>query len=216
MINLLYAVIGIVVLFGITEILWRHQKISHELIRKFLHISLGVFIAFWPFFLSWNQIYILVILFLVGILMARTLSFISKKITLFSSVKKLDRQSLGEIYFSLGIGFTALLTHDKYIFMASVLTLSLADGLAAIIGKRYGTTTKYRVFGAHKSLVGSAVFLVTTMIIIVIYYALSARAPSLMMILLLPPIATFVESFCDGGIDNLVIPLTILIALKNF
>lgn len=216
MLDLLYAIFGTAFLFIITENLWRSKKISHETTRKFLHISLGVFIAFWPFFLSWTEIYFLVFVFIVGIIAARNSKELSKKFTIFKTVKKLDRSSYGEIYFSLGIGLTSLLTHNKYIFMAAILNLSIADGLAALIGKKYGHKSTYTVFGAKKSIIGSLTFLTCSLVILFFYYLISGYNPSILMIILLPPVATFVESLSSSGIDNLVLPLTILVALKNF
>lgn len=59
MLELIVVSIIIFLLVLVTEILWRSKHYSNELTRKFIHISLGTFAAFWPWFLSWNQIYIL-------------------------------------------------------------------------------------------------------------------------------------------------------------
>jgi phytol kinase len=216
MLHLFYAIAGTAFLFVVTENIWRSKKISHESTRKFLHISLGTFIAFWPFFLSWASIYLLVLVFIAGIIVARNSKKLSKRFTIFKTINKLDRHSYGEIYFSLGIGLTALLTHNKYIFMAAILNLSIADGLAALIGKKYGSESLYIVFGAKKSIVGSLTFLVFSLAILLFFYVVSGYNPSVAMIILLPPILTFVESLSSSGVDNLVLPLTVLIALKNF
>ncbi len=216
MLHLVYVIIGTALLFLLTEILFKTKKLSNELIRKFLHISLGVYVSLWPFFLSWPAIYILVAIFIVGIAIARLSTRLSKKITIFGTIRKLDRPSHGDVYFCIGVGLTSLLTHDKYIFMASILTLSLSDGLAALLGKKYGSTTTIRVFGAKKSLVGSLVFLITTMLIMVLYYASSGVHVNTSTLIILPLFATFVESLSDKGVDNLIIPITILFGLKLF
>lgn len=215
MLHLVYVIAVIGLLFGITELFWRNKWFSHEAVRKFLHISLGTFIAFWPFILPWNLIILLAVGFICAIFVISNYKKLSNKFTIFKTIKKLDRHSHGEIYFSIGILLSALLTHNKYIFMAAILNLSIADGLAALVGKKYGAKSVYTVFGAKKSALGSAVFWMSSLLILVFYYAISGHNPNIAMVILLPPIATFIESLSSSGVDNLVIPLTIIIALQG-
>jgi len=216
MLHLVYVIAGIAILFFITEYLWRSKKYTHETVRKFLHISLGSFIAFWPFLISRYLIIALALGFILSIFLVRRFKYLSKKFTIFKSVKKLDRQSHGELYFSIGILVASLLTTNKYIFLVAILNLSISDGLAAIIGKKYGKSTKYTVFGAKKSLIGSLAFYVCALVILTAYYAFSNQSPSLSTILLFPPFLTFIESLSTSGIDNLLIPIVVIYWLSNF
>ncbi len=216
MLNLVFVIAGIAILFFITEYLWRSKKFTHETVRKFLHISLGTFIAFWPFFLPRYLIISLALGFIISVFIVRKIKFFSRKFTIFKSVKKLDRQSHGELYFSIGILVASLLTTNKYIFLVAILNLSISDGLAAILGKKYGKSTKYTVFGAKKSLIGSLVFYICALIILVAYYAFSNQLPSLATVILFPPFLTFIESLSTSGIDNLLIPIVVIYWLSNF
>ncbi|OVE78538.1 hypothetical protein BVY00_02540, partial [bacterium G20] len=50
----------------------------------------------------------------------------------------IKRQTYGGVLFAVAIILCALLTHVKIFFALAILHLSLADGLAAVIGTAYG------------------------------------------------------------------------------
>ncbi len=52
------------VLLG-SELWWRKHITHSEFSRKFVHITVGSFVAFWPFYLSWGQIRLLSLGFLI-------------------------------------------------------------------------------------------------------------------------------------------------------
>jgi dolichol kinase len=60
----------------------------------------------------------------------------------------------------------ALLFKNTIIFAAAMLELGVADGLAAVIGTRYGKKTRFKVLGQTKSRHGTATFFICSLAII--------------------------------------------------
>ncbi|HLB66329.1 MAG TPA: hypothetical protein VJJ78_01905, partial [Candidatus Saccharimonadales bacterium] len=54
---------GIFAILVIEEIFYKRKILQGEYLRKFVHISAGSFIAFWPWLISWRAIQ------LIGVLM---------------------------------------------------------------------------------------------------------------------------------------------------
>ena len=200
------AVVFLILVFA--EYLSRQKGVHSELTRKIVHVMVGVFVAFWPFFLSWRQIELLSVLFLVVVLA-------SLKLNIFNSIHAVRRNTMGEILFAVIIGLLALLSSNKWVFAAAMLHLSLADGLAAVIGLAYGEHNSVRIFGRTKSLAGSLAFFFTSISIMIWYVAFSGTDPTAMKLLWLPLLATVGEVLSGEGTDNLVVPLLVALILTS-
>src|SRR5688500_5216440 len=131
----------------LSEWLARAKDIHAELTRKLVHVAVGTFVAFWPFFLSWRQIQLLSLAFFVVIC-------ISIKFNVFSSIHAVKRSITGELLFAIVIGLLATINSNEWVFMAAMLHLSLAQGLAAVVGLGWGDNNGYKVFGRLKSIAG--------------------------------------------------------------
>lgn len=199
----------IFIVLVLNELWWRYVKQHSELSRKFIHITVGSFVAFWPFYMSWNQIRIFSIAFLIIIL-------ISKKLTIFKAIHSVQRPTLGEIYFALSVGILTYITHDPWIYMSSLLIMSLADGLAAIIGVSYGGTSRYQIFGQYKSIVGTVTFFITTIIILAIFNYFSPSILTILAYSILACCLTLIENIGIKGLDNLLVPLFASLYLQYF
>ena len=207
MIKLLVVAVIVFGLLLIAEYLWRVKHYYSEITRKFVHITVGTFAAFWPWILSRSQIELMALAFLAVIILSRLF-------TVFSSIHIIGRKTVGEIFFALSIGGVALITPNRYIFMAAILQLSLADGLAAIIGTSFGRRFRYSIFGLRKSLVGSLTFLVCSLAILVVYFSISHASGALPTIIWLPLVATVLENVGIHGSDNVLVPITVAIVLR--
>lgn len=188
------------------ELLWRVKKYHSELTRKFVHITVGSFAAFWPWFLTWRQIEALSLLFLLVVLASKSLS-------LFGSIHLIGRKTFGEVIFAISIGLTALITHNKYVFMAAIMHMSLADGLAAVVGNKWGKKYHYTILGQYKTLLGSITFWTCSLIILTVYYVATGLDP-VPMIIWLPFATTLFENIGIRGTDNLLVPLIVALALR--
>lgn len=195
----------------IAEALWRMKLVTTELARKLVHVIGGVSVAFWPYFMSFRMIQLLSLVLLIGIA-------ISYHFRILGSIHNVKRSTKGELIYPIGIGICALLTHEPWIFTAAVLHLAIADGLAAVIGVKWGKRTHYRFGPQHKSLLGTGAFFMVSLLIITISYGLiggqqlmNVNALSLLGIAAL---ATVIENIVPYGFDNLAVPLTIVLALS--
>jgi dolichol kinase len=200
--------VGVVFLILVfSEYLSRYRGVHSELTRKLVHILVGMFVAFWPFFLSWRQIQLLSLLFLVAVL-------ISIRLNIFGSIHAVSRNAVGEVLFAVVIGVLAFISDSPWVFAAAMLHLSLADGMAAVIGLAYGENNSYRIMGRTKSLAGSLAFFFTSLIIM-IWYAWAGPADPSGVIVWLPIVATVAENLSGEGTDNLVIPLLVALVLTS-
>ena len=205
MIRLLFGVFGIFLIVAVAELLWRKRILKSEWSRKFVHMGVASFVAFWPFFTSFRAVQVLSLSFLAVIALSRWLH-------VFRGIHSVKRKTLGELFYPLGIGLAALLTTDKYIFAAAVLNLGLADGLASIIGLTYGRKHQYHIGKLTKSYLGTFTFcLISAAITFWVLYSPAGFSPTAWPILIVLPLFTaLVENIAPYGSDNLFIPLSVV------
>ncbi len=188
------------------EYLYRTKRLDGETARKIVHITHGLYVATWPFFVSWQSIIYLELVFLVAVLLER-------QFKVFGSQRAIARLSWGELFYPLGI-ILLIITHQaRWVFVLAVLHLALADAFAALVGVRFGKHNSYTVFGQRKSLAGTVAFFVTSMVLTLC--AMLVVGPTLtdsawLVLLLLPIGTTLAENVGVFGIDNLLVPLVFI------
>ena len=204
---LILTVLAVFIILLGSEWWWRKRITHSEFSRKFVHITVGSFVAFWPFFLSWNEIRLLSLSFLIII-------GISKYLHVFKAIHSVQRPTLGELYFALAVGLLTYVTQNEWIYMAALLQMSLADGFAAVMGVRFGKQS-YLMFSHRKTLVGSLTFFVTSLLILVAYGHFADVHLSTMFIIAAAALAAVIENFAVAGLDNLLVPLVIAVLLTR-
>jgi len=204
----IYSIAAIFVLLCISEIGWRKHWLANEFGRKFVHVTVGSFVAFWPFFLGWDEIRLLSLAFLVVVVL-------SKQLHVFRAINSVQRPTYGEALFAVSVGLLTFITHSKGIYAAAILQMSLADGFAAIAGTRYGVGNKYHVLSQTKSAAGTATFAVTSLALLVGYAAYSVAGLSVTGVLVGMVGATVLENLGVFGIDNLLVPTFIGLLLAH-
>lgn len=208
MIGLLIAIVGAGAFLGLGE--WLHKTFPHrvgpEFTRKSVHITIGTFAAFWPFFISWSYIELLSLLFFLVVLLAH-------KTKWFKSIYSVSRKTWGDLFFAMAIGLTALVGPDKWTFTAAILSMSLADGFAALIGQAFGHDNRYKVFGYTKSIAGTATFYVLSLVIVGVC-AVGFGNSSWTTLLWVPFVAAGLENVGVAGVDNLLVPVFLAIFLN--
>src|SRR5574338_1336280 len=121
---MLLALAGVLAIILLAEVLWRRKsRRSTEASRKFVHILTGIYIAFWPLFLSFYQIQLLCVVLLAGVV-------VSKRLKIFRTIFGVRRFTHGEALFPLGLLVAASFADSGWVYLAAVLHLTLADGLA--------------------------------------------------------------------------------------
>jgi len=208
---MLWTVVTVLIVFCllvVAEYASRARRIHAELTRKFVHMTVGSFVAFWPFFLTWREIELLSLAFFVVVAL-------SIKFNVFRSIHAVQRNMMGELLFAMTIGFLALISQNQWVFMAAMLNLSLGDGMAAIIGILWGDNNQYKIFGRTKSRAGTGAFLVTSILISILYVAAGPAHADITVLVLVPIIATLAENVAVYGTDNLVMPLLLALVLSS-
>ncbi len=190
----------------ISEIWWRQQWPHGEFSRKFVHITVGSFVAFWPYWLSLNGIKLLSLAFLLVVAA-------SKYLRIFQAVHSVQRPTSGEFWFALVVGVLAFMHRAPQIYTVALLEMGLADGLAAVVGTRWGNSRRYIVFGSPKTVVGTLTFLVVSLGILARYVAVTGAVSPTILIVPIALIATLLENLAVRGLDNLAVPLFVAGAL---
>jgi phytol kinase len=206
MILLLLTIVIVFTILVLNEVWWRTRDIHGEFSRKFVHVTVGTYVAFWPFYLSWGQIEFLSLAFFVVVAA-------SKYLKLFQAIHSVQRPTWGELCFAISVGLIAFITHNKWIYAASLLQMALADGLAAIIGLRFGGRVSYRVFGHTKSIIGTLTFFVVSFLVLIGFAHYSKIHLDLVWIVLASLFASMLENLASLGLDNLLVPLVVAVLL---
>ncbi len=171
------------------QLLSRRLPVAPEVLRKLVHIGGALLAVPLPLFLSYRQIVVLGLTF--AVLMA-----ISRQARIFSAVHDVDRRTYGEILFPLGVALLAAAFPHGEPYVYGVLVLGLADGLAALVGTRYG---RVRLPGG-KSVWGSLTFFVVALA------AALALVGATYVALVAAVALTAAEANLRHGFDNLVVP----------
>lgn len=198
------------------EVARANKWVSGERARKIIHILIGVWGAWLPLWLGWRSIIVLGCMLFFGVLVANHLK-------LFKSIHSVGRSTIGEYLFPISMVVLALLFRNTVIFAAAMLELGVADGLAAVIGTRYGKKTVFKVLGHKKSKHGTATFLLCS--VAVMSWAIYSLNPALAGASLVSMLVTFLlalgvsliltvlELFGIRGIDNVTVPFATAISL---
>lgn len=167
--------------------------------RKFLHIMVGNILFILPIFTSrWVMALLAAVPFIIVTFLMSPSSPLKFKDRISTS-----GHGLGLVYYSISWAVLALIFFDQpWIIAVGIAAMSYGDGMAALIGKKYGKI-KYNIFGDDKSLEGSlTMFLVLTVTlwIVLTYYAVPAQP---MVIASVALVATIFEGMTPKGLDNL-------------
>lgn len=203
MLDLIVAAGPIFILLVLSEILWRSKVLQGEAARKVLHIFIGCYIAAWPFLMPFRTVQFISIALLIVV-------YISHTLHIFHAINGVKRKTWGDVLYAVAIGVTASLTKNPWVFTIAILHMSLADGLAGLMGTHYGKQNSYTIFGYEKSVVGTVTFALCS------YAILLATAPHhpagipIIALYVLPLIAAAIENLGIAGTDNVLIPLLIV------
>lgn len=200
--------IGFVVL-AVSELARRRLHVPNEDARKTYHIVHALIVGAAPFLISYNALIVLELLLLAVMIFVR-------RFKLFTWLYQVGRLSWGEYFGAIGVVLIALLTPNKWVFLAAMLHLGIADAAAALIGKRYGKNHQFTVFGQIKSLPGSAAFFASSLVIMTLVIITSQTGGgNVFFMLLLPPLITLAEVVSPFGTDNFVIPVAVVLLLNS-
>jgi phytol kinase len=198
------AAVVFVGILAAAEAATRRWGIVAELSRKMVHISSGVAAACLPLVMSFRTVVVLALAFV-------PFMVVSRRIDLFPAVHGVERTTLGEVWFPLGVALAAALVPHRDAFVFGVLVMGLSDAFASLAGRRWGRRG-YRSLGATKTWLGSAAFLATTVALGVA--ATGGAGDAVAGVLATAAVLTVVEGLLGGGTDNVVLPVTAAALLR--
>lgn len=212
MLAVIVCLIGVLALMLAAEHIWRRRILVGGNLRKFVHILLGVFIAFWPWLIGWQAIQLISGAMLGAALLVRY-------VPVFKFAAGLHTANYGDLFFIGAILVCASITTNNIFFALAILELALADGAAAIIGQKYGHPWRYKVLGHTKTVLGSMAFWFITVCLLGVgllgaHQLIDYRHYALLVIFV-PPLLTALENFSVFGLDNLTVPITLLLILES-
>ena len=181
----------------------RFAKSDSEIIRKIVHIGTGnvILLAWW-----------LDIPASIGIaasILASAFTLLSYRFPIFPGINSVGRKSLGTFFYSVSIGILVgwfWYLEQPFYAVIGILIMAWGDGLAALIGQRFGKH-KYNVLGGQKSLEGSLTMtLVSFIISILILQSVQGNNWQTWLIsIVVALVATGLEAISILGIDNLTV-----------
>ena len=191
-------------LVAIADILSRLLPNDPELTRKIVHIGSGnVILLAWWFNISRQVI-------VSAAIMAAAIAITSYIIPILPSIESVGRKSFGTLFYAISIGILSACfwqTSPQYTVIG-ILIMAWGDGMAAIIGQRFGKHT-YKIGNITKSWEGSlamagASFTVAELVLLAVE---GSSWQILLISTVVALLATILEAFSKLGIDNLSVPL---------
>ncbi|GAC1489495.1 MAG: SEC59/DGK1/VTE5 family protein [Chamaesiphon sp.] len=204
--NIALVAVGLGAIVLTAELLNRYNKsIGPEVVRKVVHIGTGnvILLAWWLELPSWVGI--------TASIVASAVALLSFRFSILPGINSVGRQSLGTFFYAVSIGvliawFWPL--HLPEYAALGVLVMTWGDGLAALVGQRFGKHLYY-VWGIQKSWEGSLTMALVSYL--VSSSVLSAVQGNIWQTWSVPIAialaATGLEAFSKLGIDNITVPL---------
>lgn len=195
--------LAIIVLLA--ETLHGYNTLDAERVRKVVHIGTGniILLAWWLKFPAWVGI--------TASIIASAVTLVSYKFPILASINSVGRKSFGTFFYALSIGILVAwfwpLDQPQHAALG-ILVMTWGDGLAALIGQRFGKHP-YEVWGIQKSWEGSlAMAVVTYVVSSLIFLGVYGNVwPTWVVPIAVALVATGLEAFSKFGIDNLTVPL---------
>lgn len=177
--------------------------------RKFLHIMTGNIAFILPLFETRE---------IMAFLAAGPFILFTFLMSPYSPIKSMRGKTseaghgLGLVYYAITWTVLAYVFFDhREIIAMGILAMSYGDGLASLIGIKYGER-KYTVFKDTKSYVGSIAMFVCTFLLLIIallFYTVPVTGRVVAYLLCMAGVATVVEGITPLGLDNLSVPFVV-------
>ncbi len=192
-------------IFGGAAVMQR-LRVGAEFTRKFVHISAShAPLLAWLFGLpGWLCLGICLVFV--------AIAYASYYLPVLPAIDGVGRKTRGVFYYALSITLLVLwfwqIGQPQYAAMGT-LVMGWGDGLAALIGKRWGKQT-FWVNGNVRTIEGSLAMAIASYLVMVAVLFLAQPSPPAAIWLVPIPVAmvaTTLEAISPGGTDNLTVPI---------
>ncbi len=194
--------LGAVLLLAV--IVNRYTAANSEIKRKIVHIGTGnvILLAWWLHMPAWIGI--------TASILASAVTLLSYKFPILPGINSVGRQSLGTFFYAVSIGLLInwFWLQQPHYAVLGVLVMTWGDGLAALIGQRFGKHL-YQIWGMNKSWEGSLTMVLISFIVSsLIFLGVQGNVWQTWVVsIAVALVATSLEAFSKFGIDNLTVPL---------
>ncbi len=193
-------------IIGISTILEKKKILGSEGTRKIIHIG----VCNW-WFIAMYYFYEPIVALIPACFIL--INYVSYQKNIFTAMERREGvKDLGTVYYSISLFILSIWTFSigrPEIGLMGILIMGYGDGLAAIIGKKYGKKPFF--LNKEKSIPGSlTVFFVSLIIAFLIlnfYYDISF-GKGFAFSLLIAILASLIEAITPLGFDNLTLPLS--------
>jgi len=202
--------------------------------RKVIHVGAGNSILFWPLYEHAWAVSIAPWTLAIFVFLLTPKSRVKPFRDMFDSMaREMDRKRghiVGPLLYIISIGLLVSAfgygSYYPYFFVGAIgiMIMIWGDGFACIVGKRFGKSSQYEVFGCTRSVVGSlTLFIVGLIAALVTMIYFSSIVPIIRPAYTLPVALTFtvmleialiasfiamiIEAITPLGVDNLTVPL---------
>ena len=203
-------------LLGLSTILKTRFKLSEYLTRKIVHIGVS----------NWWFIAVLMmedtLLASFGPITFIILNYLSYRFEIFKGMETKEKSNLGTVYFPISLLLLVLLSYSGIIPKAAagigILVMGYADGMAAIVGKKFGRY--WFDFSPNKSLEGSLTFAVIAFGVSFVYPLVDPSIQvsflsALLFAFLIGLSGMLIEIVTPVGLDNLSVPILTAFAVHT-
>ncbi len=205
--------IAFILLLTFNELVYRRLGMKGEITRKFAHFTATLSTITFPYLFD-DHWYVLVLAVIFFILL-----FVSRNYTYLKSIHDIKRISVGSYMLPVAIYVTFLIAfklEERLLFILPMLVLAICDPIAGILGinlQQYNHRIKIFRWKLQKTWLGSLSFLIscfTISIIALFFYYEVFDLKTFWLALVISITGTVAEMISWKGIDNLIIPLSIV------
>ena len=212
------SIAGLIAAIAIIRHLGRRLAWTGEVMRKGVHVVVGLYALLLPVLFDARWPVVLLIVVAVG-LMLWFRRPASRASGLGAAIHSVERRSWGDVLLALAIGFVFLRAGDSYILYAlPIAIVALSDAAAALTGSTYGRR-RFVIEDGVKSWEGVVAFFAVTWILGLVMLLLITDVPRLNVVVLSLAIALFgatVEAVSWRGLDNLFVPICVQLFLLGY
>ncbi len=226
------SLIVILMLVQINAKIEQSGKLSTDVTRKVIHIfAAPLWVLTWMLFSGeWTSRYLAIIvpLFFVLQFVAIGTGKVENKDFVDSMSRSGDPKELlgGTLYYALLMVFFGITSFYSAPGVTSPLAIIVfaclagGDGLADVIGRKYGGDKKFGIMGSERTLAGTigmflGSFLFSFILMFIFSFEINAwnPIPLLLPLLVISLVATIVEAISPKGLDNWTVPIVVSILL---
>lgn len=188
------------------------EKRGKEASRKFIHIMLGNwwFIAMYFFTNVWSAVFVPITFVIIN--------YVSYKRDLIKVMERDEQDGLGTVYYAIALLILAIISFGVYqkpiLGLIPTLVMAYGDGFAAVIGKMVKSKT-YHIGETTKSIAGSITMFIISMILIATYFLYQGTplGQTIPITFIMSFAVTVIEAVSTKGIDNISVPISVLIMM---